>query len=132
MSDPRGIRNNNPGNIRRQDGVTWHMQSAVQDDLSFVKFDKPEYGIRAMVRILRSYQRRGIDTINDVINSWSPPSENDTKAYVSAVCAFCMREPEDKIKLDDIMPELVQAIIWHENGSNPYTPDQIAAGIALA
>jgi hypothetical protein len=132
MTIPRGIRNNNPGNIRLSPNVHWFGQSADQADGSFVQFDMPEYGIRAIVRIMHSYQRLGINTIKDVINRWAPPNENDSAAYVDAVCKGCNKSATEVVVLNDIMPELVNAIIWHENGDNPYTPEQIATGIALA
>lgn len=128
----RGIRNNNPGNIRLNAHVHWLGQSDEQTDGSFVQFDKPEYGIRAICRIMRSYKRQGIDTLDDAINRWAPPSENDTTAYVNAVCKGCGKEPSEPVDFDLIMPQLISAIIWHENGDNPYTLDQINAGVALA
>jgi hypothetical protein len=132
VTTPRGIRNNNPGNIRLNQNVHWFGQSADQTDGSFVQFDMPEYGIRAIVRILRSYQRHGINTIAGVLNRYAPPSENDTTAYINAVCKGCAVHSDEVVDFNDIMPQLVGAIIWHEQGDNPYTPEQIATGIALA
>lgn len=128
----RGIRNNNPGNIRLRGGVNWEGQSAEQTDLSFVQFTTPEYGIRAMAKIFSHYEIVGINTIQSCINRWAPPSENNTDAYVTAVAAACHVAPTDTVSLKSILPELIPAVIFHENGENPYTPAQIAAGIALA
>jgi hypothetical protein len=132
VTTPRGIRLQNPGNIRLNPNVHWMGQSEEQPDSSFVQFDKPEYGIRAMVRIFRSYKRQGIDTIAGLLNRYAPPSENDTGAYISAVCKSCNKQASEVVDFNDIMPQLVNAIIWHEQGDNPYTPEQIATGIALA
>lgn len=128
----RGIRNNNPMNIRLNANVHWLGQSDEQTDPSFVQFDQPEYGIRAGVRILRSYARHGIDTIGGALTRYAPPNENDTTAYIDAVCKSCNKRANEAVDFNNIMPQLVNAIIWHENGDNPYTPAQIAAGIALA
>jgi hypothetical protein len=128
----RGIRNNNPGNIRLVSGVTWVGQSAEQTDGSFVQFDDPTYGIRAIVRIMRSYERVGIDTIALAIDRWAPPNENDSDAYIDAVCQGCGVGARDVVSLEAIMPALVKAIILHENGQQPYTDAQIAQGVSLA
>lgn len=106
--------------------------SKAQNDSSFVQFDSPEYGIRAIAKIMASYQRIGIDTIRQVIHRWAPPSENNTDAYISAVCAECSVGPDDTVILKTILPLLIKAIIWHENGACPYSDEQIQRGIALA
>lgn len=127
----RGIRNNNPGNIRLVENVHWQGQSIDQLDGVFIQFDTPEYGIRAMAKILLHYQSVGINTIKACINRWAPPSENLTDAYVDAVAKACHLDPIDVIKLSDIMPDLIKAIIFHENGEQPYTDSQIESGINL-
>lgn len=131
MTNARGIRNCNPGNIRRSSTV-WMGMAAIQNDPSFVVFVAPEYGIRAIAKIMRSYRALGLNTIREVIRRWAPPSENNTDSYVSAVCAECSVGPDDNVDLDSVMPLLVKAIIYHENGSCPYTEEQINSGIALA
>lgn len=129
---PRGIANFNPGNIRRVDSVVWKGQEQTQTDASFVQFVTPEYGIRAIVRILTSYKRDGLHTIQQAINRWAPPNENNTNSYVDAVCADCNLNPTDVVDFTAIMAILVRAIIKHENGIDPYTDDQVAKGISLA
>lgn len=129
---PRGIANNNMGNIRRVDSVVWKGQEQTQTDPSFVQFVTAEYGIRAVVRILRSYKREGLNTIQAAINRWAPPNENDTKAYVMDVCRDCQLQPTDVVDFDAIMDDLVKAICIHENGVMPYSDDQISKGISLA
>lgn len=132
MITARGIRNNNPGNIRRVPGTTWAGESQTQSDPSFVVFSEPQYGIRAIARILRSYQRQGIDTIHEAINRWAPPNENNSVAYVDAVCKECAVGPDDNVKLESILPQLIKAIIRHENGGQPYSDEQIIEGILIA
>ena len=128
---PRGVRNANPGNVRRTDTV-WQGQSDVQADPDFVQFKTPEYGIRAIAKILTTYKSLGTRSVAGVIARWAPQSENDTQAYINAVCASCSVGADEQIDIETIMPALVKAIIQHENGEQPYTDEQINAGIALA
>lgn len=131
MSQIRGIRNNNPGNLVHT-ADQWEGMSATQTDASFVQFTAPEWGIRAMTRVLRSYFDRGLDTITKMISSWAPPSENDTAAYIAAVSAATGLAPDDQIaSFDAIAPQLVDAIIQQENGIQPYPAALIAQGISL-
>jgi len=84
---PRGIRNNNPGNIRRN-GDPWQGLAETQGDKEFFTFATPVYGIRALARTLITYQdRHGLRTIRQIISRWAPPVENDTESYVKAVTA---------------------------------------------
>lgn len=132
MSIPRGIRNNNPGNIRH--GSPWLGLSDDQPDPAFCTFNSPEYGIRAIAVILGNYRRKyGMTTIRQMIDRWAPPTENDTDAYVQHVADRCGLGPDDTISdLNKIMPVLVASIIRHENGQHPYSPETIAKGIAMA
>jgi len=121
---PRGIRNMNPGNIRKSD-TDWVGLSAEQTDPDFFQFMSPIFGIRAIVKILLHYQAAGICTIPQAINRWAPPSENDTSAYIAAVEAVCSSfDPRD--------PNLIKAIIQHENGQQPYDDGTIQHAISLA
>lgn len=129
---PRGIINNNPGNVRRTETTSWKGQEATQTDPAFVQFVTAEYGIRAIVRIMTSYKREGLNTIQQAINRWAPPVENNTVAYVNAVCSGCNKTPGEVVDFSAIMPALVKAIILHENGEMPYSDDQIEKGISLA
>jgi len=129
---PRGIANFNPGNIRRVETVVWKGQEQTQTDASFVQFVTPEYGIRAICRILTSYKRDGLNTIREAINRWAPPVENNTTAYIDSVCHSCNLGPDDVVDFTTVMPILIRAIIFHENGQDPYTDDQIRKGISLA
>ena len=83
----RGLRNNNPLNIRRNPANKWVGQAPEQKDREFVTFISMPYGIRAGVIILMNYwDKRGLRTVREMIATWAPPSENDTDAYVRQVC----------------------------------------------
>ena len=72
--------------------------------------------------------------MQEIINRWAPPVENDTGAYVSQVAKVVGVSPTEPLNLDDdlIMAKLVTAIIWHENGVQPYPAALILAGVKLA
>lgn len=142
MKPTRGLRNHNPGNIDRKPGVRWQGQSADQSgDPRFVVFDHPKWGIRAIARVLITYQdkRRAadgsrIDTIREIVDRWAPPNENDTGAYAAHVSQLTRIGADDEIDVYDYatMRALVNAIIVHENGRNPYDADTLDAGLKLA
>ena len=127
----RGERLCNPGCIRR-DGTKWQGLAATQTDPQFFTFSSPEYGIRAIAKILTSYQREGVKTLYGAISRWAPPSENDTSAYIIAVCGACHVSANDQVELTQILPALIKAIITHENGACIYSDQQITDGITLA
>ncbi|VFQ47401.1 structural protein [Desulfoluna butyratoxydans] len=131
MEATRGIRNNNPGNIRH--GDNWDGLAKVQPDPAFCLFKTPEYGIRAMARVLTNYQRRhGIKTVRGIITRWAPPKENDTDAYVDHVAQVVGVDPDEPLVVTEVLPRLIPVIIKHENGQMPYSDDQIATGIRMA
>lgn len=137
---PRGIRSNNPGNIERRKGVIWEGQSATQGG-RFVRFDSAVYGLRAIARVLITYADKrkagdgsAIDTVWEYIARWAPQSENDTDAYARHVAARLGVGPHDilNIKRPDIMRGMIEAIVLHENGQQPYTHAQITKAMVLA
>lgn len=128
---PRGIRNNNPGNIRH--GAKWQGLAEVQKDKDFCTFKSPEYGIRALARVLKTYKSRyGLNTVEGIINRYAPQNENDTSAYIKHIVKELDISPSDEIELtDDELLVLIKAIIKHENGTQPYSTDVIRDGILL-
>lgn len=131
MSTSRGIRNNNPGNIRH--GDNWLGLAPEQTDSDFCQFTTPEFGIRAMARTLFNYQHKhGINTVRGIVNRWAPPSENKTDSYVAHVAAVVGVGPDEKINVRAYLPVLVEVIIKHENGKQPYTAEQIYKGVDMA
>jgi hypothetical protein len=133
-SPPRGIRNHNPGNLRRS-ADPWQGLAAEQTDSEFFQFASAKWGIRALARTLIAYQDRvGLKTIKQMIGRWAPPNENDTGAYVRAVAASVGVGENDEIDVHDytILRPFTLAIIRHENGQQPYTDAEIDAGLVLA
>lgn len=117
---PRGIRNNNPGNIERTRD-RWLGAAADQSaDPRFIVFDTAEAGIRALMRLLINYQERhGVKTLREAINRWAPPGENDSGAYVQHCARLTNLDPDEPIDFLDeyICTQVAKAIIRHENGA---------------
>jgi len=128
----RGIRNNNPGNIRKGSSQ-WQGMSAEQSDKSFVQFVSPVYGIRALAKLLKNYQSRyGLNTVEGLISRYAPPNENITGAYVKSVANAIGVDARQPINVTQYLPTLVAAIIKHENGLQPYPESLILQGVALS
>ena len=90
MTSPRGLRNNNPLNIRHS-ASRWQGARAKQTDKSFVQFTSLTMGYRAAWRILESYynyyeKKQTPFTPRNIIQRWAPPTENDSEAYLKAIC----------------------------------------------
>lgn len=130
----RGIRNNNPGNIRRSKDP-WQGLAEKQMDKEFLTFQSAIYGIRALARVLISYQDRyHLNTIEKIVNRWAPPAENNTKAYIAAVAKETGVAADSKLNLhsfEHLLP-IVKSIIQHENGQQPYTEAQLTKALVLA
>lgn len=126
---PRGVRNNNPGNIRG--GRDQWRGKIGEDEKGFVIFDTKENGIRAMARLLKNYRASGTDTIREIINRWAPSSENNTTAYIASV-AKRAGIGADEYVTDAVLPRVLAAMIHHENGQQPYTMAAISAGVNAA
>ena len=142
---PRGIRNNNPGNLRP--GLPWQGIAGIDTappDPPYLRFIDPEHGIRALVRTLVSYgDHHGIDTLAGVFERWAPASDgNDPAGYAAAVAKALDREVGAPIDLYDpaILAALAAAITRQENGHGPgggsdspwYSSQTYRRGVALA
>jgi hypothetical protein len=129
----RGIRNNNPGNIRI--GINWLGRVVPGKDLSFVEFRTMPFGVRALYIDLINKHKSGLNTIQKVIYKYAPPSENLTDAYVAAV-AQSMGIPATQVFSPTAknLTAFVKAIVKHENGKDGQmvTASDYAAGLALA
>ena len=89
MNMTRGLRNNNPLNIRHS-ADRWQGARAEQTDPSFVQFESMAYGYRAGWKVLDTYclnfrRERKPYTVRNIIARWAPPTENNTEAYIRSV-----------------------------------------------
>lgn len=116
----RGYRNNNPLNIRIS-STNWAgmIPTAQNGDGSFVQFTTMPYGFRAALRNIRTYiVRDGKKTIQEIINKWAPPSENNTSKYVTDVCTLTGMLPGTVVSQTNQqqLSSLVRAMAFIENG----------------
>lgn len=126
--EARGLRNNNPGNIRRS-ADNWQGLAVEQTDPDFFQFATPFFGLRALGTVLKNYKLKyGLRTPRQIIGRWAPSSENDTEIYIEEVDATLAKlegkgiAPDDAIDTadPDELADLMQAIVFHEDGSEPY------------
>lgn len=135
---PRGVRNNNPGNIDYNPRNQWQGQLGMEIGVPkprFARFDSPENGIRALGKLIRTYQNKhGLKTVEQIIGRWAPNNENNTKAYAEAVAKALSVTPWANIDVNRVamLRPLVEAIIRHENGGNPYLKGEIDEGVRRA
>lgn len=118
---PRGIRNNNPGNLVHTND-TW-LGEVECDDKTFSCFSDPRYGIRAIGILARTYHEQyGIKDLQGFVGRYSPSSENETEQLVETY--------RELLKgIESVGPHnleyLVQAVVVVENGFDPYGLDYI-------
>ncbi|MDE9454579.1 hypothetical protein [Xenorhabdus bovienii] len=124
---PRGIRNNNPGNLEM--GSPWQGLTKRPQDARFCSFVDATFGIRALAVTLITYHDKRkaangsrIDTAREVIERWAPAIENHTEAYIQFVSRSIGVNPDQNINLHDydIIRPMVEAIIRQENGQGKF------------
>ncbi len=126
----RGIRNNNPLNIRRsKDRFKGEVQST---DKAFKQFESMEYGYRAAFVIIATYISKGVNTLEKIIGRWAPVSENNTGRYIDFV--------ERRAKVDRHLQltsksglsvfSIVEAMMEYETGERP-NYEQVRSGFLM-
>lgn len=116
-STPRGIRNNNPLNIRK--GNNWKGEKQPQTDGVFEQFLEMKWGVRAAFVLIRNYIRKyGLKTAPQIIRRWAPSSENDTKNYIKVVLLRSNLGENEVLNFynQDQMLRLFKAMCFVENG----------------
>ena len=118
----RGERNNNPGNIRH--GSKWQGLSAQQTDKDFCQFVSPEYGIRAIYKLLQTYQKKyELNTVESIIDRYAPPNENNTTGYINRAAKDIGVSVNAPINVSSkpVAIALATAIVGVELGYQPYS-----------
>lgn len=116
---PRGLRNNNPGNLRRS-SIAWQgkVPHAQSSDRDFEQFTTMQAGVRAMATdIVNDIVRDRKNTLRLLITEYAPPNENDTTGYINQVAKRVGISPDAPIDLtNDLLKKIIQAKIIVENG----------------
>lgn len=122
----RGIRNCNPGNIRRSSNA-WVGKFATQADCeaagrvwdtAFEVFDTMEHGVRAMGHLLTTYaQSYGFTTVSQVVQRYAPEADgNDTPTYIQHVADYLGVAGDTQIDIYSVLPQLTLAMCQEETG----------------
>lgn len=122
MKQARGIRNNNPLNIRK--GSNWKGERPIQTDKAFEEFTSMEYGIRAGFKLMCNHingfggKRPKANTIAKLIRVWAPPVENKTNKYIDFVAEHAGIGATDLIDVRNVelMVRIARAMAYYECG----------------
>ena len=127
----RGLRNRNPGNIRRSK-TRYLGEVTPSRDAVFKQFETMAWGYRAMFVLLDSYRRRGYGTLRQMIARYAPPVENHTENYIRCVATWSDVDADEPLDTHDrtIMLAVVAAMSRMENGPEAVMAD-VEAGWTL-
>jgi hypothetical protein len=132
-SSPRGIRNNNPGNLIYTN-IKWNgkLPKSQNKDRRFEMFIAPEYGIRAMIKDLKHDIEKGKNTVPALISEYAPKHENNTAAYINAVCKdLRVSKTARLLPTKKTLKLLVLSISKIENGGNYITNELFEKAYAM-
>lgn len=115
-----GFTINNPGNIRWIADASRRWQGMIANVNGYAKFDTLSNGVRAIGKQLTVDYNRGMTTLTQLITSWAPSADdNNTQAYIADVSQRTGLDATEPLNtFQDVMPDIVAAIIIHENGYN--------------
>lgn len=119
------VRNLNPGNLEYNPHDPFLGLANPPNDGKWCVFTDAVYGIRAIMVVLHTiYVKHGLTTTAQIINHYAPPTENNTQAYVDAVCHWNDWQEDDQLDFGDgaTYVGFAQAIAVHESGLNPNRP----------
>lgn len=125
--EPRGLRNNNPGNLNfaHQTGAVLEYGMAHP---RFARFQTMDDGVEALCQQLQLYFQRHINTVAGIICKWAPPTENYTSAYSAYVAQQMAVDPNLVLQGTPAQAaRLALAIIHLENGKQPFTYAHVLA-----
>lgn len=129
---PRGIRNNNPGNLNYagQAGATLEGGEGGR----FAVFESMQHGVAALYKQLQLYFKRGINTLSSIVKTYAPASDNNNvDAYISALTKATGKGANEVLDSGDTatIARLMKGIVDHENGKGYISSSDIMGGIQL-
>ncbi|MFV9038960.1 lytic transglycosylase [Serratia fonticola] len=132
-NDPRGIRNNNPGNLNfvGQSGAQLEDHATPR----FAKFKTAFDGFAALGKQIKAYYTgtskaagyQKLQSVEDIISRFAPPSENNTQAYINKLSKTLGVGRGETLNIHDpqVLATLMNGITQIENGKNPYAPEMV-------
>lgn len=128
---PRGIRNNNPGNIIWNSVNNWTGQTG-RDSGGFAIFDLPLHGLRAMNKLLNTYANTGRNTAKKIIESWTHGDDPKIQSNYMLKIEQLTGKSRDTVLGEGDRLNLIKAIILFENANqNPYPDVLIQQAMAM-
>lgn len=131
-SAPRGIRNNNPGNLNYAGQAGATMEGG--EGGRFAVFESMQHGVAALYKQLQLYFKRGINTLSSIVKTYAPASDNNNvDAYISALTRATGKGANEVLDSGDTatIARLMKGIVDHENGKGYISSSDIMGGIQL-
>ncbi|EMO7792470.1 hypothetical protein WDR79_004867 [Citrobacter freundii] len=131
-SAPRGIRNNNPGNLNYAGQAGATMEGG--EGGRFAVFESMQHGVAALYKQLQLYFKRGINTLSSIVKTYAPASDNNNvDAYISALTKATGKGANEVLDSGDTatIARLMKGIVDHENGKGYISSSDIMGGIQL-
>ncbi len=128
----RGLRNNNPLNIIKNKNQIWLGQTNLGGDTKFCQFSSMQFGLRAALKLLRTYYtKHDCTTISRIIQRWAPETENNVMAYIRTVSRLTGINPTTplppmKEETRTVWCDLVMAMASVECGLDQHGREQMA------
>jgi hypothetical protein len=102
MTEPRGIRANNPTNVEYRPNTQWQGLADPPTEGRFCRFIAPQWGLRATIIIMRNKQKRGLVTLLQMISDFAPAEDNNHPlSYATAVARRMGCGVHDRVDLTD-------------------------------
>ena len=122
MTEPRGIRANNPTNIEYSPSTPWKGLDDPPTEGRFCRFTEPQWGLRATIIIMRNKQKRGLVTLLQMISSWAPAEDNNWPGtYARSVALVMGCDINDSVDManKDLVIKMLKGMVRVENGPAP-------------
>lgn len=129
---PMGVRNHNPLNIRK--GNNWKGEVEPDHNRNYEAFESDQYGFRAGARILKSYNKRGLNTLEKIIGVFAPHGDNnDPDHYANMVSKWTGIPKTAAIDVNnaDQLATVLQAMARMEVGVK-YDYSVVLTGVQMA
>lgn len=125
---PRGIRNNNPGNLKISSSA-WVGKVPVSENTDgvFEQFHYYAYGVRAMIKLIKNYIKAGYNTIDEILYRYAPPGDNNnTELYIQYVDSQARIGRDTVINAGDkgMLSDVIIAMAHFENGRDAISDKQ--------